>query len=1384
LGLVPEFSLSCSAGGGFPSIDLSFITCNNNFKEYFLPVKLKKYLGSFLLKDKKEKPEKHKLYRRKFGLLPFFFPFLLLLILIFSTFAQMPSFYLSAFKFISPKPIVQSSIKLPADVQNAIENLAKQEIKKEQADSALTLNVFSTNGGSLQTSVPVIQPLIDTAKELVSNPSDRAKIRLGKVDRLIQELVSLLTKERTEKAIDRAVNVIKDIGSETDKVVLDKNVQTDREILALLIEQYNRLQLSIQKLEETLPIEAYLKIEDARQKYLVVTATASINAAPNLDAVHNIAIKEVRKVVGNDFAELKAIEIISDFENGLKSEARQKLTGLQKELAIEFEKRMLKLPKDVRNRKLQDYIKYSFGNPMRQAEAFENMKNFLTDREMILEMEPLKETAIRKLENRVFEIKSQKVLDKFLDLSFKSPSDLSILAQMRLDVLASNDVQRKNQITDLEKNSNRKIIEIFGQSKNLDLFFPKNIIENSDVLNVSVISQLSDILNNSPKVGSDVKNKIKSIKQKTLQSFVSRISKGDFSTQAKLSYNPVLANADVRILFPAPYAITLLEEIKKDTEVTNKSAIDIAEKSNSILVSDHILAINDPTVFGQYQQFIAQNPKVSQTIQNYVGPNFFTVLSKKKQIIDSERKKDQQVLYEKIQQIVQEIFITKNKTDIEKTLPTEIQRQISKLKNELPEKNLPKIKTPNGINLPKVAKLPENVEKAIVALAKDKIKEEKKPEQIKLDLSVHAKDLGVSEPNILPDNPLYKIKETVRLVQLAVRFDPIARAEELLYQDNQKTLEVAKLIEKSQSQKSIALSLKILDSVNSDFNKLKQNSGALNKLKKTNPEGVDKLVDKIISNGLARQTVLSSIEDKIHGETYVKVEKIRANILRDGVDTLLGLTNQNVQKLVDKLESAVSRKTGSDLKGIKAVELLTEISRNQPQPVKVIIAASRSKISKNLEAKLLGIPKEKRIEEVLSYAQNSPGNPVRQFEAYDSLKKDFKNPQTILLAEGLKDKAVENLKERISEITGAASRQEFVDQVVGDKPQDLKIAIEIETRVSLPENKIIEPSPIVQKVEEIKGDIEQNIIDSYKDKPQELLKTDFFSNTAATISADISDVKVVKELTNTLSRSPEVAPEVIAVAKDEGKKIIDAFIDNISKPQFQPSVLVQEGAFAQTNITPLAAQILNPTPETLAELVLLKNEVSPSQQAKIDVAITTETKLIEDHIVNQVNDLSTFQTYTSQIKEDPVVSTVVQNIGGAEFAQTVEQKSQEIQKQALSDQTKLEATVNQVSQEVFTSPLNNPSTAQQTLPQTVQQEIAQIKQEVPAEQIPQVTVTQPVAAPSTPVPSTPAPEAPQSPQPTSAPAPAVPAVQAPTESKPAEQPAPTSAPATVTAPAL
>ncbi len=1267
-------------------------------------MKFKKYLTFLFKKRKQTDSDSQKVAsKRRFRLTPFIF-LITFLALIGLTFFLPNTFVKSAMFFRgNPKPITQSSQTLPVNIQKAIENLAQQRIKEEQAVATLPVNI-SINATLTETSGPSIQPLIDSFVSIIGNPAEKAKARLARVDRLIRDLVNVLTKDKSDQAISSAVGIIQDIGRETDAVVTDKDIQTNRDILRLLIEQYNRLQLIIQQLEDRLPIKAYLEIEQARQKYLVVTATASINQAPNLDAVHNIALKEVERVVGKDFSELKAIEIISDFEAGLNPKARQKLIALQKQLALEFEKKMLKLPRDVRNRKLQDFINYSYGNPLNQTESFEQMKNFISDREMILELDSLKQLALKRLEDRVFEIypdqigvDSQILQNKFLDLSLRKPEDLKILAQLKLDVLASKDESHKKKIADLEKISLGKVIEVFGNQKTLDAYFSDNLIKNSDLLAVSVVSQLSDILNSSFKVSTEAKSAIKNIKQKTLQNFAANIRKANFTTQEKFSYNPVSENADVRLLFPAPQGALLLESVKNDLDNKDKPVIAIAQRSLATLISRK--------------------------------PEIFT-------------KSNQQKLYEKVQQIAQSIFAAQDQTDFEKQLPRQLQKEVASLKKTLGDRSIPKIVTPPGVTLPKIAKLPDNVGQGIILAAKARIKNKEKSQDAKLDLTVQAKDLGVSNPIILPDNPLYKIKSALRLLQLAVTFDSLQKAELLIQQDNQKTLEAAELIRQNSSLITVNKSLEVLLEIQNDFSKLKAHVKDFAKLKEKQPKKVDELISRIVANGLARQTVFSAIEEKVYGEDFVRIEKIRTSILKDGIDTLLQLADGDAKILAAKLEQAVNAGGGSKFKELKAIELLVEIKRFQPEKIGLIIAASQTKLIKKFEAKILEMDAKDRNSELLSYTRSFLGNPVRQFEALDNLKKDFTNPQTKLLTEALKDKAVENLTDRISEITSAESQKEFVNSIVGNKPEDLKIVTEIAIRVEEPQRVGQAQTPIEQKVNDIKAAVEENIINTYKDDALALAQTDFVKVS----TPDVIDVKVAKELSNVLSRTPEVASDVVALAQKTEDKITNQF-------EVLPAT---------------AIDILVPVPQVLTELAQLKNEApTASEKAKIDVAIKEEVKLIKEHLV-QVSDPSTAQTYIAQITNDPVVAKVVGEVGGKDFTQILESKTQEIQATTVSQETILQTTVTQVQQEIFQAPVSSPSTVEQTLPQAVQEEIKVVKAEVPQEQIPQVTVSVTVNAPV----SVPVPE-PTS-QPPSAPAPAI---QAPVENKPVEQPAIQAAPA-------
>ncbi|HWY78906.1 MAG TPA: DUF5667 domain-containing protein [Candidatus Sulfotelmatobacter sp.] len=867
-------------------------------------MKFKKYFKPFFKKSPSEKPKAHHkkkavIFWDKFIRILTIKVIAVLTLFLFLfyfgvVYAQAPIHELID-QVTKPKPITQSNKVLPSDIQQAIENQAQQQIIVQKATALVATNTSGGSGDQGQnSSINATNPLIIQSFPTVqkpslistivyplqllaaTNPADKAKLRLTHIDQEIQQLQSLLQSDSSENAVNQAVGIIQHIGQATGQIVADKNVQTDREILTLQIEQYTRLQLILQKIEESLPIDAYLKVDSAREKYLVNGAQQAINTAPNLDVINAIGISETRKIVGSDFAELKAIETLTDISSGLHPQVQEKLAGVQKQLALQFEKKMLKLPPDVRNAKLQNYITLSYGNPLNQVQAFNQMQHFLTDREMILSVADLKEIALNKLEKRIFEIKTKDTRDQFIALTFKNPQQLEVLAQVQLDTSNLADATKKKQIATVITNAQANIIQTLDSAKSLNAFFAPELGETTNILDISVANNLATVLENSSNVSRDVKTDIQNIQQKILQNFISGVTHSNFLTAPKGTYNPVSENADVRILLPEPQSIPLLEEIKSTLPDSEKSIIATAQiAEGNILVDQLLTKVNDPQVFQEDKIAIDTTPVVKQVLAANTSQSFFGNLDKKEKIIASQVKQEDQQLYETMQQITQAIFTANNNTNEEKLLPQTVQTEIDSLKNSLVANEIPKLDTPTDVMLPKVAVLPSDVQDALITAAKDIISSEANKNPI--DITAEAKDLDVSIPVILPDNPLYPFESVIREIPILLASDPIQKAEEQIKIDNEKTIEAAKLVADSQSTTSVNAAIKTLESVKQDFATLQANADQIRKVEQTESTKVDALINQVIDNGLARQIVFSSIENKVHGDSYIAIASAKQN---------------------------------------------------------------------------------------------------------------------------------------------------------------------------------------------------------------------------------------------------------------------------------------------------------------------------------------------------------------------------------------------------------------------------------------------------------------------------------------------------------------------------
>lgn len=455
--------------------------------------------------------------------------------------------------------------------------------------------------------------------------------------------------------------------------------------------------------------------------------------------------------------------------------------------------------------------------------------------------------------------------------------------------------------------------------------------------------------------------------------------------------------------------------------------------------------------------------------------------------------------------------------------------------------------------------------------------------------------MDVAEPKILSGNIFYPLKRLVRSLELILAFDPLKRAETLVRHNNEKTLEAVKLLEQSASRKNINLSLALLAEVERDFNLLKANSQKFGVLKEKDPARADRLTNSIIKNGLARQTVFALIEDRVYGADYVRVEKIRQSVLKDGIETLLRLAGGDAQLLVEKLELAVNSGSGSQFKELKAIELLVEIKRFQPEKIDEILKLGQLRLIKQLETKLLAIPREEREKELLAYANSRPGNPVRQFEAYEELIDNFEHKETIALAQSLEQKAVENLTEIIESITNQTTLEKFAQEVIGDQIEDLEIILEVELQTE---------TPIEQAIEDIKTIVEEQIVvtnpelaDTIDELEQDLVSE--IIETAPESSQSITEEQVLLEET-----IEEIQDEIFSTPVGESAPVQETLPETVQEEinQIREEVPVQQTLETEVSTEPVVTTVETIQTQVETPIVPTVSEPAPAPSAPAPAA--------------------------------------------------------------------------------------------------------------------------------------------------------------------------------------
>ena len=335
---------------------------------------------------------------------------------------------------------------------------------------------------------------------------------------------------------------------------------------------------------------------------------------------------------------------------------------------------------------------------------------------------------------------------------------------------------------------------------------------------------------------------------------------------------------------------------------------------------------------------------------------------------------------------------------------------------------------------------------------------------VNLDENIKPEDLGVGDPNILPDSPLYAFKNIGRGFQSFFTRDPVKKAELKLKFANEKIIEAKKMAEKTDRPELLH---QTLDNYLVETDRLKE---AVEKIKETAKENieVDKFLDKFVDHNIKQQKLIGKLEKELPAEVYDKIRAVKEENLAKFSDIALKMAPP--ETLQQKLTENIEQQSGSQFKNFKNLEILKEIEEKVPEPAKEAIKKAQENSFKRLQNDMEKMASEDR-EKFDDYVKNIGGNEVRHMEIIHEFETRVIPEIVREEMEKAKERAFERIEKKMKEFKIEKQKEEFLQHLEKGEMEDLRIIKELENNLA-PET--------IDKILEVKNRAMGNFKDGFE----------------------------------------------------------------------------------------------------------------------------------------------------------------------------------------------------------------------------------------------------------------------------------------------------------------
>ncbi len=273
------------------------------------------------------------------------------------------------------------------------------------------------------------------------------------------------------------------------------------------------------------------------------------------------------------------------------------------------------------------------------------------------------------------------------------------------------------------------------------------------------------------------------------------------------------------------------------------------------------------------------------------------------------------------------------------------------------------------------------------------------------EYQVQSSDLGVGEPNVLPNHPFYFIRDWTRNVRSILTFDSVKKAELEFQFANEKLLELRKIVEMESNEDLIE------KTISSYQSRIEKTEKATNKIQEQaeNNEQVKNFSEEYSQQQILHQRILEKLEDNIPEKSLERIREVRSNNLESFQNILIKV--QGVSNIPETINEAFNNIDSGSFDEIKNIRILEKVKENLPSEYQEKIEEKKEERIEKLKSSLEGLSSENQSQ-LKEYIEKIDEDQEIILNIIDNLKGKILREDTKEIINNVRDSYLQKIKEQ------------------------------------------------------------------------------------------------------------------------------------------------------------------------------------------------------------------------------------------------------------------------------------------------------------------------------------------------------------------------------------